>query len=86
MNVSLFLRPQLLGSLALLAACSTPPPAASLRTQCTTPRPQVCTMIYAPVCALHEDGRERSHASGCNACADDTAVDYREGSCEETGA
>jgi len=40
-------------------------------------------MIYAPVCATHMDGREETHASACNACADDTVATYTDGACEE---
>ena len=40
-------------------------------------------MIYAPVCALHSDGREETHASSCNACADETVSSYRDSACEE---
>jgi hypothetical protein len=79
---------------ALAAGCATqpePPAAAENSTaaadsgtagSCSEPRPQVCTMIYAPVCALHLDGREETHASACNACADETVVSHREGACE----
>lgn len=49
---------------------------------CTEPRPQVCTMIYAPVCAEHRDGHRETHASDCNACADDTVVAHSAGPCE----
>lgn len=69
-------------------ACATAPPAAPEPdvadvSSCTEPRPQVCTMIYAPVCAIHTDGHSETHASACNACADDTATAYRNGACEE---
>jgi hypothetical protein len=49
---------------------------------CAEPRPQVCTMIYAPVCAEHRDGHRETHASDCNACADETVVAHRDGPCE----
>ena len=49
---------------------------------CAEPRPQVCTMIYAPVCAEHRDGHRETHASDCNACADDTVVAHTAGPCE----
>jgi hypothetical protein len=75
---------------ALLAACaaSAPPPqeatAETGPTACPETRPQVCTMIYAPVCAAHSDGRRETHASACNACADETALSYTDGPCEES--
>lgn len=55
-------------------------------TVCVDPRPQVCTMIFAPVCATHDDGRRETHASACNACADDTVVDHTNESCDEGSA
>jgi hypothetical protein len=39
-------------------------------------------MIYAPVCAEHRDGHRETHASDCNACADDTVVAHTAGPCE----
>ena len=50
---------------------------------CSEPRPQVCTTIYAPVCAEHTDGDRETLASACNACADDTVSAYTKGPCEE---
>jgi hypothetical protein len=50
---------------------------------CSDPRPQVCTTIYAPVCAEHTDGDRETLASACNACADDTVSAYTTGPCEE---
>ncbi|MEQ8514018.1 MAG: hypothetical protein RIC38_00295 [Chromatocurvus sp.] len=50
---------------------------------CKAPRPEVCTMIYAPVCAtLEGDLAQSQYSSPCNACADDRVVAYREGTCE----
>ena len=68
----------------LLASCTTTPPAPELtQSACPATRPMVCTTIYAPVCATHNDGRLETHASSCNACADETVVDYVDGPCEE---
>jgi hypothetical protein len=39
-------------------------------------------MIYAPVCAEHRDGHRETHASDCNACADETVVAHTDGPCE----
>ena len=50
---------------------------------CTPPRPEVCTMVYAPVCAtLANEPAPAQYSSPCNACADDRVVAYREGACE----
>lgn len=59
------------------------PADASPLVACGTSRPQVCTMIYAPVCAHYYDGRLETQASGCNACADDTVAAYLDGPCTE---
>lgn len=75
-------------SVAMLTGCSTPsPPSAengpNAPVVCTPPRPEVCTMIYAPVCATVADNQPRKqYSSPCNACADDRVVAYREGACE----
>ncbi|MEM9759311.1 MAG: hypothetical protein AAF933_08770 [Pseudomonadota bacterium] len=70
----------------LAGACAAPPEGAIADggpTTCSEPRPQVCTTIYAPVCAEHDGGRRETHASACNACADDTTLAYVDGLCEE---
>ncbi|MDP5053256.1 MAG: hypothetical protein NWP69_05670 [Congregibacter sp.] len=40
-------------------------------------------MIFAPVCATHSDGNLQTHASGCNACADDQVASYVNGACDD---
>jgi len=69
--------------LSLIGCAGAPAPPEPQVAQCQVPRPQVCTMIYDPVCALHADGVRRTHASSCNACADDTVLGHRPGRCEE---
>ncbi len=84
-RVSAVAAPAFLGVL-LTGACAAPPEIAVADggpTSCSEPRPQVCTMIYAPVCAEHNGGRFETHASACNACADDTTLAYVDGLCEE---
>ena len=63
----------------LLYACSAQPEV----TPCTDPRPQVCTMIYAPTCGVKSDGSTADYSSPCNACADDTVAGHRPGACAE---
>jgi hypothetical protein len=78
-------------TLLVLAGCSIPAsqpgPAAPLAANpvipCTEPRPQVCTMQYAPACAHLAAGGFRTYASGCNACADPAVAGYQEGPCKE---
>ncbi len=73
-----------------LTACTTPTksvePEVSPLTSCEEPRPQVCTMIFAPVCASRADGNLETYASGCNACADDQVSSYLNGACEDEGS
>ncbi len=71
-----------LSLLLLLAACETQP-TPTLVTQCSDPRPQVCTMEYAPVCADLTAGGKKQYASACNACADDAVSGYLKGECPE---
>ncbi len=51
-------------------------------TACSEPRPQVCTMEYAPVCANTLAGVSKQYSSGCNACADDQVTSYQNGECK----
>ena len=90
--------------LLLLAACSqapvasdpapAPPPKQDKHepVACTDPRPQVCTMIYAPVCATRDTGvrcikapcpseEQVTKSSSCNACSDPKVISYVEGEC-----
>jgi len=52
-------------------------------TGCTEPRPEVCTMQYAPACAELAAGGQREYASACNACSDPAVTGYRTGSCPQ---
>ena len=75
-----------LALLTLLGACASQEPAetdTSPLVQCTDPRPQVCTMEYAPACATLKSGGQKEYASGCNACADDAVAAYLPGPCAE---
>jgi hypothetical protein len=73
----------LAASVACLGCATPAEESAAAAAACPDPRPQVCTMIYAPVCAVHSDGSEETLASACNACADETVVDFRDGACED---
>lgn len=65
----------------VIAGCASPTKNTPLTTQCTDPRPQVCTMEYAPVCAVREGGVRAEASSACNACADDKITGYVLGPC-----
>ena len=93
--------------LLLLAACSqapvasepAPPPASDppkeekkAPVMCTNPRPEVCTAIYAPVCATRDTGircittpcpseEQVTKASSCTACSDPKVISYVDGEC-----
>jgi hypothetical protein len=92
--------------IVLLAACSqapvasepAPPPAdppAQAKNEpvmCKEPRPEVCTMIYQPVCATRDTGvrcirapcpseEQVTKSSSCNACSDPKVSSYVQGEC-----
>ncbi|MEZ0123491.1 MAG: hypothetical protein AB9Q22_11155 [Candidatus Reddybacter sp.] len=50
-------------------------------TKCNDPRPQICTMIYDPVCGLTKDKARKTYASDCSACADAEVVKFEKGEC-----
>jgi hypothetical protein len=71
---------------AVLTACagasSEQPTGAELRQGCPEPRPQVCTLEYAPVCAfVGKQGTRKEFASGCSACGDASVSAYIPGPC-----
>ena len=49
---------------------------------CEDPRPQICTAIYDPVCALTADNSYKTYASACSACGDANVSGHRPGACE----
>ncbi len=69
-----------------LVGCMSPPKPTTMTTQCTSPRPQVCTMEYAPVCATRTNGVRAEYSSACNACADDSVSGYLTGPCPPGGS
>lgn len=73
---------------AALAACTAPQaqvpaPATSVAgtVTCTTPRPQMCTRDYRPVCGTRRDGTRQTYGNGCGACADAAVVSHVPGPC-----
>ncbi|MEH6557586.1 MAG: hypothetical protein V7459_06825 [Oceanicoccus sp.] len=51
-------------------------------TVCTDPRPEICTMEYMPVCAMHISGEMKTYSSGCSACSHQQVIHYQMGECE----
>jgi hypothetical protein len=60
---------------------------------CQTPRPQVCTLNYLPVCAERDTGircitapcpstERKTYSNACSACADLKVLGYRPAKCE----
>ena len=66
----------------MIAACTSKPPIdPEGMTLCGTPRPQVCSMEYDPVCGHTENGKSESYASACMACSDSSITAYTAGNC-----
>jgi hypothetical protein len=73
----------------------TPPaeaPADGKMVACTDPRPQVCTMEYAPVCATRDTGvrcitapcpssEQKTFSTACTACSDPKVSGWVKGAC-----
>jgi hypothetical protein len=49
--------------------------------QCQDPRPQVCTLEYAPVCGILGNRERREYSNGCSACSDHEVTGYVDGPC-----
>jgi hypothetical protein len=94
----------LLGVVVVVTACASPPkqgPTERLEavsdvayTVCESPRPQICTREYNPVCAVRDTGvrcvttpcpsaEEATYATGCTACADPKVLRHRPGACDQ---
>ena len=65
----------------LVAACTTEAQQPTATTQCSEPRPQMCTQIYSPVCGATANGAKKTYGSGCAACADKEVVRHTPGAC-----
>ncbi|RLA42311.1 MAG: hypothetical protein DRR06_10305 [Gammaproteobacteria bacterium] len=50
-------------------------------TACEEPRPQICTMIYDPVCGITKTGIRKTYASDCSACADENVAGFEKMEC-----
>ena len=63
-------------------------------TECTTPRPEMCTREYRPVCAAIDTGvrcvtepcpsmEYKTFGNGCDACSTEQVLYYSEGECPD---
>ena len=53
-------------------------------TECTEPRPEICTMDYTPVCGLQRvSGVEqwKTFSNACTACSDSSVIAYVKDAC-----
>ncbi len=68
---------------ALLAGCAnTADSKGEVETRCQSPRPEVCTQQYDPVCGLRASaGDWQTYSNGCVACTDTDVIGYRDGAC-----
>ena len=65
---------------SVIAGCNSMPEVSS---QCKEPRPQMCTMIYQPVCGIDKLGQFKTYSSDCNACSHVNVTGYNEDACED---
>lgn len=50
---------------------------------CSEPRPAVCTMQYAPACAVLTKGGRKEFSSPCTACSSHAVSGYDTGPCPQ---
>lgn len=50
-------------------------------TICDTPRPEICTMNYLPVCGVSDSGNRKTFSNGCVACSSLSVIGFEQGSC-----
>lgn len=67
-------------ALGLLSACASQPVD---MISCPEPRPELCTMEFAPTCAVLARGKRKEFASPCTACADELVTGYVSGGCSK---
>jgi len=50
--------------------------------KCVSPRPQICTREYRPVCGFMQDGNHKTYGNACDACARAAVTGYSENPCK----
>ncbi|AKH69239.1 hypothetical protein IMCC21906_01561 [Spongiibacter sp. IMCC21906] len=88
-------------TVGLIQACSAPADSSDTAspkgfTSCETPRPEMCTREYRPVCGHVDTGircvkapcpseRHKTYGNDCSACADKKVIGFEQGTCESYG-
>ena len=69
-----------------LVACSTVPPGSEPddMVACESPRPEICTLEYDPVCGILGNQQRQEYPNACGACADTAVTGYIPGACAES--
>ncbi len=78
----------LMASLMVACGSSAPKPGRGPQERlhrCPSPRPEVCTMDYNPVCAAIGD-EAQTFSNGCSACSDKKVKGFYLGACPEAPA
>jgi len=52
-------------------------------TECSNPKPQICTREYRPVCGFEADGNHKTFSNACTACSNANINSYSEGDCNK---
>jgi hypothetical protein len=60
-----------------------PAPPQSASVTCREPRPEMCPMIYQPVCGVSRDGSRKTYGNSCSACAVAAVTGYTPGACRK---
>ena len=51
-------------------------------TKCVTPKPQICTQDYNPVCGFETDGNHKTFSNACTACSNNEVISFDNGACK----
>lgn len=51
-------------------------------TKCVSPKPEVCTKEYKPVCGFEADGNYKTFSNACMACSVAEINAYDDGACK----
>ncbi len=50
---------------------------------CESPRSQICTMDYRPVCGLMAEKLTKTYSNGCAACSNPKVISYTDQACND---